>query len=129
MSASSREKELEKQVEDLKKEALRYSQAEKALQESENRYRMILEEIQDAYYEVDYQGNFTFMNQQMCNLLGYSRDELLGKNNRDYMDKKNARLVYQTFNRVYQTGNPSSGFDWELIRKDEKNGGSTPLFP
>ncbi|MFO8048302.1 MAG: EAL domain-containing protein [Desulfosudaceae bacterium] len=93
-------------------------QAEEALRQSEKRYRLILEEIQDAYYEVDYQGNFTFMNQQMCNLLGYPENELLGKNNRDYMDESNARLVYHTFNHVFHTGEPSSGFDWKLICKD-----------
>ncbi len=92
--------------------------AEESLRQSEKRYRLILDEIQDAYYEVDFKGDFTFMNRQMCNLLGYSEDELLGKNNRDYMDQTNARLVYQTFNHVFHTGEPSAGFDWKLICKD-----------
>ncbi len=34
---------------------------EEALRQSEERYRTILEEIEDAYFEVDLAGNFTFV--------------------------------------------------------------------
>jgi diguanylate cyclase (GGDEF)-like protein/PAS domain S-box-containing protein len=97
----------------------RRSEALKQLKESEKRYRTILEEIQDAYYEVDLRGSLTFFNQQMCNLLGYTKEELTGLNNRAFMDEINAALVYQTFNQVFRTEEPSSGFDWRLIRKDQ----------
>ncbi len=93
-------------------------QVQEALQESEKRYRTILEEIQDAYFEVDIRGNLTFFNRQMGTLLGYSERELLGMNNRKFMDEMNAALVYRTFNHVYRLEEPSKGFDWKLIRKD-----------
>jgi len=51
-------------------------------------------------------------------MLGYSKDELMGMNNRQYTDKENAKELYQTFNRVYTTGKPDKGFDWKIIRKD-----------
>jgi diguanylate cyclase (GGDEF)-like protein/PAS domain S-box-containing protein len=92
--------------------------AEEALRESEEKYRTILENIEDGYYEVDLAGNFTFFNDALCRLLGYSEDELMGMNNRQYMDDENARKVYQTFNAVYRTGKPAEIFDWEVIRKD-----------
>ncbi len=91
---------------------------EEALRKSEEKYRNILESIEDGYYEVDIAGNFTFFNDALCQMLGYSRDEMMGMNNRQYMDKENAKKVYQTFNRVYTTGEPDKGFDWEIIRKD-----------
>jgi PAS domain S-box-containing protein len=93
-------------------------QAEEALQRSEEKYRSILENIEDGYYEVDLVGNFTFFNDAMCQIVGYTPDEMMGMNNRKYMDKENARKVYQTFNKVYTTGKPDRGFDWEIIRKD-----------
>lgn len=89
-----------------------------ALRKSEERYRTILESIEDGYYETDLAGNLTFFNDALCEIIGYPRVELLGLNNRQYMDEENARRVYQTFNRVYRTGQPSSGFDWELIGKE-----------
>jgi PAS domain S-box-containing protein len=88
------------------------------IQESEEKYRTILESIEDGYFEVDLAGNFTFFNESTCKILGYSRDELMGMNNRQYMDAKNAKKVYHTFNRVYQTGKPTRSLDWKLIRKD-----------
>jgi len=91
--------------------------AEEALRESEEKHRTILESIEDGYFEVDTAGNFTFFNDSMCRILGYSKDELMGMNNREYMDQENAKNVYEVFNRVYTTGKPTKGFDWEFIRK------------
>ena len=44
--------------------------AEDALKESEEKYRTILENIEDGYFEVDIAGNFTFFNDSLCRLLG-----------------------------------------------------------
>jgi PAS domain-containing protein len=91
--------------------------AAEALRESEERYRTILDNIEYGYYEVDMAGNLTFFNDPLCIILGYSRDEMMGMNNRQYMDKENAKKVYQAFNRVYTTGEPYIAFDWEIVRK------------
>ena len=93
-------------------------QAEEDLRQSEEKYRNILKNIDDGYYEVDIAGNFTFFNDSMCRMLGYPRDELIGMNNREYMDKKNAAKIHQTFNKVYQTGISTKALDWKLLRKD-----------
>ena len=93
-------------------------QGEEALRESEEKYRTILENIEEGYYEVDIAGNYTFFNESVCRLLGYSREEMMGMNNRYYTDKTNAQKLYRTFNEVYRTGVPAQGSDWELIRKD-----------
>jgi len=92
--------------------------AEEALRESEERYRIIIESIEDGYYEVDIAGNFTFFNDSLCEIMGYTRDELMGMNNRHYMDGETAKKVYQSFNKVYTTGKPDKGFEYETIRKD-----------
>jgi len=92
--------------------------AEKALRESEAKYRNILENIAEGYYEVNLAGNFTFFNQSVCQMIGYTREELLGMNDRNFTDQENAKKLYHAFNSVYQTGEPVRGFDWEIIRKD-----------
>lgn len=89
-----------------------------ALKKSEDKYRTILENIEDGYYEVDLKGNFIFFNESMRRILGYSYEEMMGMNNREYMDKENANKVFDTFNTVFKTGNPSKTFDWELIKKN-----------
>ncbi len=92
--------------------------AEDALKESEEKYRTILENIEDGYFEVDIAGNFSFFNDPLCRMLGYSRDEMIGMNNRRYTDQENAKKLYQAFNNVYRTGEPIKGFGWEVIAKD-----------
>jgi two-component system cell cycle sensor histidine kinase/response regulator CckA len=91
---------------------------EQALLESQEKYKTIIESIEDGYYEVDIAGNFTFFNESMCRILGYSKDELTGLNNRRYMDEENAKKVFKAFNEVYETGEPYKAFDWELIGKN-----------
>jgi PAS domain S-box-containing protein len=93
-------------------------QMEQALRESEEKYRTIIENIEDGYYEVDLSGNFTFFNEALSRITGYTRDELMGMNNRDIMDSYNAKRVFKAFNTVYMTQLATKAFDWELIRKD-----------
>jgi two-component system cell cycle sensor histidine kinase/response regulator CckA len=92
--------------------------AEDALKESKEKYRTILENIEDGYFEVDIAGNFTFFNDSLCRMLGYSKGEMIGLNNRKYTDQENAKKLYQAFNKVYRTGEPTKGFGWEAVVKD-----------
>ena len=94
--------------------------AEEALRQSEEKYQSILESIEDGYYEVDLAGNLTFFNDAMARINGYSRDEMMGMNNREYTDAENSKLLYRDYNRVYKTGEPSKGTVYEVITK---NGG------
>jgi len=112
---------------------------EHELRESEEKYRTIVQSIVDGYFEVDLAGNLQFFNDSMIRILGYSRHEMTGMNNRQYMTPQTARLVYDTFNKVYVTGEPTKAFGWELIRKDGeiryvetsvsliRNSGSVPI--
>ncbi|MHA2054973.1 MAG: PAS domain S-box protein, partial [Candidatus Hodarchaeales archaeon] len=93
-------------------------QGEKKLRESVDNYRTILETIEEGYYEVDLAGNFTFFNDSICDFLGYTKYELVGMNYRHYMDEETARIVYQTYNTVYRTGEPTKIFDFGVIRKN-----------
>jgi PAS domain S-box-containing protein len=92
--------------------------AQKALEKSEEKYRRILQSIEDGYYEVDIEGNMVFFNDSMCSIVGYPPEELKGLNNRNFMSEETARTVYETFNQVYSTGEPTKAFGWELLRKD-----------
>ncbi len=109
---------LKKKQEMLAGEIRERELADAARVESEERYRNILRNIEDGYFEVDLEGNLTFFNASMSNMLGYSRKELLGMNNRIFMDKTNAREIFRAFNRTFRTGVPMRSLDWQLIRKD-----------
>jgi diguanylate cyclase (GGDEF)-like protein/PAS domain S-box-containing protein len=91
---------------------------EESLRQSEERYRSIIEQMEDGYFEVDLAGHFTFVNDAECRNLGYSRRELIGMNRKQYADEKNAVALFDLFNEVYKTGTPVKSYDLELIRKD-----------
>jgi PAS domain S-box-containing protein len=92
--------------------------AQEALKQSERRYRNILESIEEGYFEVDLKGTFTFFNDQVCEIIGYPRQELMGMNNRQYTTPATARKMFQLFNQVFKTGEPAKIAKYEIIRKD-----------
>lgn len=92
--------------------------AENALRESEKRFQSTLAEIEDGYFEVDSKGNFTYVNDAISRFFGFSREELIGMNNRRYMDKANAKKVLDQFNKVFATGEATGGFEFEVIAKN-----------
>ncbi len=97
-------------------------QIEEALRQSEERYRTILEEMEDSYFEVDVGGHFAFFNSAVCRNLGYSREELVGMSYKKITAVDDAQSVYEVFNKVYKTGIPNKGFPWRVIHKDGTRG-------
>jgi PAS domain S-box-containing protein len=91
---------------------------EKALCASEQRSMAILEDIEEGYFETDLAGNLVFVNEPLCRISGYSKDRLLGMNNRDYTDPATAKRMFELFNRIYRTGRPAKVKDFQIIRKD-----------
>jgi PAS domain S-box-containing protein len=110
--------ELVEAIEGLRKEITDRTSAEAQLKQSEEKYRTILETMEEGYYEVDIAGNFVFFNETIEKILGYSKAELLGMNDRQYTDEKNIKKLFKAFNTVYKTGRPVRRFDWEIISKD-----------
>jgi len=89
-----------------------------ALAVSEEKYRTILENIEDGYYEVDLNGNITFFNDSISKILGFPPEDLPGLGYRKYMDADSAKVVKENFNSVFRTGEPNRNFSYQIIRKD-----------
>jgi PAS domain S-box-containing protein len=92
--------------------------AEAALRESEEKFRTIIETAPDGYCEVDMEGNYTFFNDSMCTILGYSREEIAKMNQYETMDESNTQKLTETLNEVLETGKPVKSVDWTLTSKD-----------
>jgi diguanylate cyclase (GGDEF)-like protein/PAS domain S-box-containing protein len=97
-------------------------QIEETIRHSEQRYRTILDEMADGYFEVDLAGNFIFVNDADCLILGYSREELLGASFRGHLNKEDIKTVYNAFSNIYITGKPERGISYRAIRKDGTTG-------
>jgi diguanylate cyclase (GGDEF)-like protein/PAS domain S-box-containing protein len=97
-------------------------QMEEELRKSEGKYRTIIEQMEEGYFELDLAGNFTFVNDAECRNLGYPKEELIGMNNRQYQDETTAQKMNQLFRRLYRTGEPVKALDVEIIRKTGTKG-------
>ncbi|HPJ39754.1 MAG TPA: PAS domain S-box protein, partial [Spirochaetota bacterium] len=79
--------------------------AETALRESEERYRMLVETMNDGLLTLDTTGRITYTNQRICEMLGYTENELTGKHLSEFADsgfsgfmnvKDNQELISET---------------------------------
>jgi len=84
----------------------------------EDRYRVLIEDVADGFYEVDLHGNFKFFNNALCRIFGYPKDAIQDRNFTEFMDEKNARIAYEAFNRIYRTGVGIVDIKWEIARQD-----------
>ncbi|MFX1530044.1 MAG: PAS domain S-box protein [Promethearchaeota archaeon] len=92
--------------------------AEEKLRESEKKYRSILENMQDGYFEVDLNGNYTFVNDYHIKFLGYTKEELTRMNYRDIIEKKKIDEIYKEFNRLYNQEITRAIFETKVLRSD-----------
>ncbi|MBM4447534.1 MAG: PAS domain S-box protein, partial [Chloroflexi bacterium] len=107
-----------------------HKRAEEALRQSEARYRTILEETTEGYYEVDLAGTFIFVNYPASILFGYSKEEIVGTNYRSFFTEQEQKNIFQAFNRVYHTGQPVRSLNFEGLLKDgSKRIGELSVFP
>jgi PAS domain S-box-containing protein len=92
--------------------------AESNLRDSEEKYRTIIDSIEEAYFELDLAGNLIFFNDSMMRIMGYAKEELLGINFREYMSKEDAGKVFTGFNNLYLTGKPIKIISYTIFKKD-----------
>jgi len=62
------------------------SHANKALRDSESKYRMLMEYASDGIVLYDRQGLIIEANPELCEMLGYEREEVLGRTVTDFID-------------------------------------------
>ena len=93
-------------------------QVEEQLRESEEKYRTILEKIEDGYFEVDLNGAYVFVNDSFCRITGRSPTELLGVSYKKFFGPQLIELLRNTYGNIYKTGEPLKGFEYEVTKAD-----------
>lgn len=121
----SRIRELETENETLRKviaELQSRLDEEKSLKDklalSEDKYREIIESIQEGYFETDLDGRITFCNQVLLNISGYSREDLIGIPFEEFTTPRTARAMRSVFGRVFKSGRGSKAAHYEVFHKD-----------
>lgn len=105
-------------------------QVKEALEESEKKFKIMVETAQEGIKVIDENADITFVNKKHAEMLGYTVDELLGKNLFDLMDTDAVKEAREHFEK--RKKGISEQFEF---RFKHKNGGdiwtlvsSNPLF-
>jgi two-component system, sensor histidine kinase and response regulator len=93
-------------------------QVEQQLRESEEKYRTILERIEDGYFEVDLKGVYRFVNDSFCRITGRSASELIGASYKTFFDPHLIQYLYHAYHGIYATGEAANRLEYEVTRKD-----------
>ncbi|MFQ6136189.1 MAG: PAS domain S-box protein [Candidatus Hydrothermarchaeales archaeon] len=87
------------------------------LQRTEERYRDLVENVNDIIYAHDLEGNFWMVNKKLVESFGYSRDELLKMNIKDLIEPGDHGRISKAILRAMERGS-ISGFEVRGVTKD-----------
>jgi PAS domain S-box-containing protein len=93
-------------------------QAEDALRESEERYRAVVENVQDGILIINDQYKVLFVNPMLCKISGYGEEELLGKDFRKFIHEESMRPVLDRYSKLVRGNNILEQREVKFIRKD-----------
>ncbi len=69
---------------------------------------------------VDENYSFTYVNEPACRLTGYSQEELLGRDFRDFVDDESREMMSERYARRQRGEDVTPRYEFGLIRKDGK---------
>ncbi|MEO6391693.1 MAG: PAS domain S-box protein [Pyrinomonadaceae bacterium] len=95
--------------------AIERKQVEERLRESEEKYRTILDTLDDGYFELDLKGNYVFVNDAFCRITGHCNDELVDRNYRDLFQGEIVQRLFDAYHNVYVTGQTLTAFEYEIF--------------
>ena len=92
-------------------------QAASALERSEQRLRELIEQAPDGVFIADLEGRYTDVNAAACEMLGFAREELVGKTIMDLILPEEVPRLQATKQRLLEPGAVDTA-EWTLRRKD-----------
>jgi PAS domain S-box-containing protein len=92
--------------------------AEERIRVSEERYRAILEQIEDGYFEIDLRGRYQLVNDGYCRMLRCPPSYIVGKSYKEIVAPPQVVMLYEVFHKVYKTGEPVRSLEYETSRPD-----------
>jgi PAS domain S-box-containing protein len=91
---------------------------EEALQESEDRYKRLVENIAEGLAAVDANENFTFANSSLCEIFGTTAEEIIGSNISEYISPEDYELIKKQ--SVLRKEGVSSSYELTIARKNDE---------
>ena len=114
--------ELRRRVAESEKDQAEHKREEAALAESEERFKLFCEQAPLAYQSLDENGCLIEVNQTWLKVLGYAKEEVIGRNFADFLHPDWVNHFKENFPRFKAVGEVL-GVEFEMVKKD----GSTML--
>jgi len=105
----------------IARDITKQKQAQKALEESERKYRQLVETIHEGIWVIDKDATTTFVNLRMAEMLGYTVEEMMGHHLFSCMSENSIDIAITNIERR-QMGIKEQ-HDFEFLRKD-----GTPVY-
>lgn len=110
--------ELHEASKQLSDEITKREKSETIFRENSDTYRKILNDIQEGFFEVSLSGKLLFFNKAICDLLGYTPEELNQLHYKKYTSEETAKSLFRVFNSIYTTGKACRVKDFDMYHKD-----------
>ncbi len=91
--------------------------AEVALQKSEMQYRALVENSHDLIWELDQQGNFTFVNSAAKKIFGFEPEEMIGTHFTKHAAPASSEKTLQSFEEILSSGQSLSHYECKVLNK------------
>jgi PAS domain S-box-containing protein len=88
--------------------------AEETLRQSEEKYRSILESIEEGYYEIDPDGRFSFSNPSLRRVFSLTREELVETKLSDFVSGEQQRQLLALLEQIKNDKTGASTFECEI---------------
>jgi len=93
-------------------------EAEAALRESEEKYRLLVENTHDIIYLVNPEGILTFVSPSFTDILGYKPEEVAGQPFQKFIHPDDIPLCEEALSKVISTGQRMSGVEYRVFHAD-----------
>jgi PAS domain S-box-containing protein len=104
LKVRKRTSELNESNDALRKEIQERKYVEEALIKSRNYLDKIINSIADPVFVKDKQHRWVLLNDAYCKLMGYSREEILGKSDYNFFSSREADVFWEKDEEVFKTG-------------------------
>lgn len=91
---------------------------EEALRESEELFRSIVENSHAGILIVDGAYKFVYVNDELCRIVGYPREEIIGQDFRKFLDEESRKLVAERYIRRQKGEKVPPRYEFNVVRKN-----------
>jgi len=89
------------------------TRADAAFRQNE-RFKSILDQIDDGCAVVDLRGHVLFVNDAFCRMFGFEKPKILGRSFKELQHPDRHAQTREIFNRVYDTGQPVRSYEYQV---------------